>query len=294
MDKILDGKSVAQKIIEKLQKNLSDNSKTLNRKPRLEILSVGEDYASEKYTHMKKKLAENIGIECNIEKFPISIEEEKILLKIEEFNENKSIDGIMVQLPMPQNFNMNKILNTIDPEKDVDGLTSQNLGKIFTQDPTAFTPATPLGILKIFEEYDISLKGKRVVICGRSLIMGIPLFAKLLQQDASVSVVHSKTENIQEITSSADILISGIGKPNFFTKEFLKENSIAIDVGISQNPKTKELTGDFDYEDVLPKVKQITPVPGGVGATTVPSLMSNVLKAYLKSIKKGKAFKPSP
>ena len=282
MDKILDGKAVAQKITKELKQNLSNSSKTFKRKPRFEIFSIGDDYASQKYTLMKKKLAEEIGFECNIREHPQSVQEQEILKEIKKDNEDENIDGIMVQLPIPQQLNVNKILNTIDPEKDVDGLTSQNLGKIFTQDPTAFTPATPLGILRILKEYNISLQGKKVVICGRSLIMGIPLFAKLLQQDASVSIVHSKTKNIKDITSKADILISGIGKPNFVTKDFLKENAIAIDVGISQDPKTKKLTGDFDYEDVLTKVQQITPVPGGVGATTVPSLMSNVLKAYLK------------
>jgi len=283
MNKILDGKAVAQKIIKDIQKDLSNKPKTLKRKPRLEIFSIGEYYTNEKYTLMKKKLAKEICIECNIKKFPISVKEQEILLEIEKANENKDIDGIIVQLPIPPDFNMNKILNSISPEKDVDGLTSQNLGKIFTQDSTAFTPATPLGILKIFQEYNISLESKNVVICGRSLIMGIPLFAKLLQQDASVTLVHSKTRNIKQITSKADILISGIGKANFFTKEFLKENAIVIDVGISENPKTKKLTGDFDYENVFSKVKQITPVPGGVGATTVPSLMSNLLKAYFKN-----------
>lgn len=280
MEKILDGKKISQKLKKEVQEEIQKNISKKKRSPQLEILLVGKEYASEKYINMKKKLSEELGIQCNVTRFTKEIDEKSIIKDILDKNQNKNVDGIMVQLPLPKHLNTTRILEHISPQKDVDGLTSNNLGKLFTNNSNAFLPATPLGIIRILKEYKINLKGKHVVILGRSLIVGIPLVSELLKLNASVTIMHSKSKNIKKISSQADILISAIGKANIINSKYIKKNSILIDVGISQDPESKKICGDFHFSNVIKKSKYITPVPGGVGATTVPSLMKNVVKAW--------------
>ncbi len=275
MEKIIDGKQVAKEII----KDIQMERKLIKITPRIDIFLIGEDYASIKYVQMKEKLAKELNISCKINKYTKNVTEKKLIEDIKEKNNDDNIHGIIVQLPIPKNLNKEKILNTIEPKKDIDGLTSTNLGNLFTKKEPFFIPATPLGILKMFEKYKIELEGKNIVIIGKSLIVGIPLLGELLKKNASVTILSKKTKNIEKITSKADILITAVGKTKIIKSKHIKKNSIVIDVGISKDPKTKKISGDVDYENVRKKVKYITPVPGGVGATTVPSLIFNLLQS---------------
>lgn len=283
MDKVLNGKTIAEEIFNDLTKEVSSLIGEKKRSPRLEIFLVGDDYASIKYVEMKKKAAERIGIVCNLNKYDEGTDQPEIYNAISGMNKDINVDGIMVQLPLPKNYDKQFILNNISPKKDVDGLTALNLGELFMNNPASFISATPLGILKLLSRYNISVKGKNVVIIGKSLIVGIPLSAALLNLDASVTVLHENSKEIEKISSQADILVSATGQPLLITEKFVKEGAVVIDVGIAKHPETGKLVGDVDFDRVFSKVSYITPVPGGVGPMTVACLMSNVIKSWRSS-----------
>lgn len=277
---ILDGKAVAsqmqQKIIEQIQQLKIEGS----RLPRLDVIIVGNDYGSIKYVEMKQKKALELGIIANVhhlEEFTTTDEIERLILSL---NEDRTVDGIMVQLPLPQNIDTNRVLESIEPSKDVDGLTPTNLGKLFQKDLSGIAPATPVGIMELLDYYNIDVYAKNVVILGSSNIIGVPLCAMMLEKKATVTLCNELTENISEISKNADILVSATGKAKLVNKDFVKKGCVIIDVGSNKDPQTGKLVGDVDMEDVKDIPEYITPVPGGVGPMTIISLMLNLMKCY--------------
>ncbi len=276
---ILDGKQTALKISERIKEEVQKCSRT----PRLDILLVGSDFGSQKYVEMKSKKAQELGIQCNVHNFEDGVTENELISLIKELNEDINVDGVMVQLPLPGDINASNILEKISPSKDVDGLTSINLGKLFKNDPSAIAPATAKGVLELLKEYDIKIDGKDAVVIGRSDIVGLPTSALLQNENATVTVCHSHTEYLKEICKRADILVVGIGKPEYIDKEYVKEGAVVIDVGTNKNEEGK-LVGDVNFESVKDIVGYITPVPGGVGPMTIVCLLSNLVDAYKKNV----------
>lgn len=277
---ILDGKEVAKKVKEKVKEEI----KKYDGCPELAVIQVGDNAASKIYVNSKIKQCEEVGIKSKSYIFPESTNEIEILQKIDELNKDKKVSGILVQLPLPNHINTPKVIEEIALEKDVDGFKPENLGKVVLGDESAFISCTPAGIIKLLEEYKISLEGKDVVIVGRSNIVGKPMMALLVNEGATVTVCNSKTKNIEEKTKKADILIVAVGKAGLITSEMVKEGAIIIDVGINRDENNK-ICGDVDFKSVSKKAQYITPVPGGVGPMTIAMLLSNTLKAF-KNIKK--------
>ncbi len=276
MDKDILGKAVSQKV----KDNIAKYTATLTVKPGLAVIQIGEDAASDIYINQKRKAAKEVGITFKHFKFTEDDNEETIIDKINELNNNEYVFGIIVQLPIPRKFNKNRIINTISPDKDVDGLTAVNLGKLVTKDD-GFVSCTPAGIMYLLNEYDIDVSKKHVVIIGRSELVGKPLMNLMLNNDATVTICHSKTVNMDTITKTADILIVATGKPKLIKANIIKDSAIIIDVGI--NRVNGKIIGDVDYDDVYEKVSYITPVPGGVGPMTVSMLLNNVMISHKKA-----------
>lgn len=274
MATILDGKKLSAKILEDLTVKISN----MTVKPHLVVVLVGDDPASELYVGLKKKAAEKIGIKSTVLKYPQDTDEQFLLDKIQELNNDSSVNAILVQLPLPRHINSTNIIQAIEPKKDADGITPENIGRIsLNVEPYAY-PCTPKGILRLIDEYNINIEGKHVVIVGRSNIVGKPLAQMMLNKNATVTICHSRTKKLSDITKTADILISAVGKPNLILNNMIKNNSVVIDVGTSKvNGKS---VGDVDYVNVVDLVSFITPVPGGIGPMTIASLMEN---AYLLS-----------
>ena len=267
---IIDGKKVASEVKEELLNKIN----SLNKKLKLVVIQVGNNEASTVYVNAKKKLALSMNIDFSLLHYE-SISENELINKIEELNKDDSVTGILVQLPLP-NLDQNKIIEKIDPKKDVDGLTSYNLNeRINGKD--AIIPCTTLGILKLFDYYNISLEGKRVVIIGRSRLVGLPTYLELLNRNATVTVCHSKTINLKDIVKENDIIISATGKKHLIGKDMVKDGTIIIDVGITREDK---LYGDVNFDEVVDKCSYITPVPGGVGPMTTIMLINNILKCH--------------
>lgn len=278
--KILDGKRTSQKILNEISSKVERIALDEKRVPRLDLILVGNDFASVKYVQIKEQKARELGIECQTHHLEQDSTTEEVVNLVKTLNAFDEVDGFMVQLPLPEHIDTNIVLESIEPRKDVDGLTSVNLGRLFQNDPKAIPPATPLGIMKLLDEYEIDVFGKRVVILGASNIVGVPLGAILLRRDATVTICNSKTANIQEVARTADILISATGIPLFVKSGFLKEGVVVIDVGSNKHPETGKLVGDVDWEDIQGIPSYITPVPGGVGPMTVASLMLNLMNCY--------------
>lgn len=272
---LLDGKLISQQILEKIKSEID----LLPQKPVLDIILVGSNPASLKYCQMKEETAKSIGITGNIHQLPGTITTEELIMFINDLNSNSLVTAFMVQLPLPPQIDKNLILNSIDPNKDADGLNAYNLGKLFQNDPSAIAPATAQGIITLLKAYNIDLIGKHVVIINNSPIVGLPLAAIFNSEKSTVIICHEYTQNLADTTSTADILITAIGKSKFITPEFIKENSIIIDVGFSIGDDNK-VSGDIDFDLVSPKCYYITPVPGGVGPMTIASLLNNTLKIH--------------
>lgn len=287
---ILDGKLASRAIKEDLKSKISV-LKSLNKKlPHLAALLVGSDPASETYVASKVKSCHEIGVVSSLFRFEDTISELELVESIKELNERTDIDGILVQLPLPKHVSEEKIINTISPQKDVDGFHPVNVGNMVLGFPS-FISATPLGILLLLQHYKIETSGKRVVVIGRSSIVGTPISILLSRNadygNATVTLCHSRTKNLCSISTEADIIIAAIGKPKFVTEEMVKENAVVIDVGINRvKDETKKsgyaLTGDVDFEKVAPKSGYITPVPGGVGLMTIAALLTNTYDACVK------------
>lgn len=280
MAQILDGKLVAENIKAKLKEQVK-KLKGKNITPGLAVILASDDKASRIYVNNKKKVCKGIGIKSFVYEFENTVKQDEIITLIKKLNKEKNIHGILVQLPLPEHINSAKVLQAIDKNKDVDGFTNYNMGNLIKGE-NCFVPCTPAGILELLKSYDINLQGKHCVIIGRSNIVGKPLAMLLLNNNATVTVCHSKTQNLAKITCQADVLISAVGKSKFITKEMVKQGAIVIDVGISRD-KNNKITGDVDFEDVKNKVAFISPVPGGVGPMTVAMLMQNTIKAALNN-----------
>lgn len=273
---IIDGKNLAKKIREKLKIECHDLKKN-GIIPKLAVILVGNDKASKIYVKNKNKACEEVGIEYEEYLLDENIKEEDLLELINNLNENDKIHGILLQSPIPNGLDSNKAFEQILYKKDVDGFNPINVGKLCLGQNT-FVSCTPYGIMKMFEEYNIDLEGKNVVIIGRSNIVGKPLIQCLLNKNATVTCCHSKTKNLQNFTKNADVLIAAVGKSKFVTAEMVKDGCIVIDVGINRNEEGK-VSGDVDFENIKDKASFITPVPGGVGPMTITMLMNNVIKA---------------
>ena len=276
MSTILDGKITSKKIKEYLKKEV-DILKEKGINPKLAVILVGEDKASKVYVKNKSKSCEQVGVEFEEYLFEETITQEELINKIEELNNDKTVTGILLQSPIPRHLNEQEAFNAISPEKDVDGFNAINVGNL-SLGKECFVSCTPYGIIKMLEEYKIDLEGKHAVIIGRSNIVGKPMAQCLLEKNATVTICHSKTKNLQNITKQADVLIVAMGKPKFITEEYVKEGAIVIDVGINRLDDGK-ICGDVDFESVEPITNYITPVPGGVGPMTIAMLMNNVVKA---------------
>ena len=274
MTVILDGKSLANKIIEELK----NKTQSLTVKPRLAVLLVGDNPASQIYVRNKQKKADYIGFESIVIPLPKEATEDNILEHIYILNEDTNINAILVQLPLQEGSNQKRIIEAIDPIKDVDGFTSYNFGRLALGYKPYVYPCTPKGIIRLLQEYNIELTGKNILVIGRSNIVGKPVSLMLQQKNATVTMANSYTVNLKEIAKQADIIISAIGKPKFITKDYIKDDAIVIDVGI--NRTENGLCGDVNFENVMKKTSFITPVPGGIGPMTIAMLMENTLELY--------------
>jgi len=279
---IMDGRECAKKIEASLKESIGQLK---GRKPALAFILVGKNPASIAFIRMKKKKCAEVGILSVDFELPETTSEEDLIEKIERLNGNPEVDGILVQLPLPSHIKVERILETIDPKKDVDGFHPLNMGRLLLGEKGGFFPCTPFGITVLLKEMGIEVAGKHVVILGRSNIVGKPLAALLVQKEpganATVTVAHSATQNLQELCLSADILIAAIGQPHFVKGSMVKEGAVVVDVGI--NRVEGKIVGDVDFEAVAPKCSHITPVPGGVGPMTIAMLLSNTLLSYQRT-----------
>ncbi len=290
---IIDGKKVAQEIRNELKEKVAGLKSAYGKVPGLVTIIVGENPASKVYVRMKHKACEEVGMNPKIEALPATTSEDELVSLIKKYNNDENFHGILVQLPLPEQIDEDKIIETISPEKDVDGFHPVNVGKLLIGQDT-FEPCTPAGVVELLKRYNIETKGKHVVVVGRSNIVGKPVAAMLLQKkegaNAIVTVCHSAANNLSDYTKSADILIAAIGRPRFITGEMVKEGVVVIDVGINRvdAPETKKgykLVGDVDFDDVSQKASFITPVPGGVGPMTIAMLLNNTYKSFLRKQK---------
>lgn len=277
---IIDGKELAKKIRNNLKIDC-EKLKENNIIPKLAVILVGNDKASKVYVKNKNKACEDVGIEFEEYILDETISQKELVDLIEKLNQDKTIHGILLQSPIPRELDINEAFRTISPEKDVDGFNPISVGKL-TLGQDTFVSCTPYGIMKMFEEYNIDLEGKKVTILGRSNIVGKPLIQCCLSKNATVTVCHSKTKDLKEHTLNSDVIIAAIGKANFLTADMVKEGTVVIDVGINRLDDGK-IVGDVDFENVLAKASHITPVPGGVGPMTIAMLMNNVIKAANKN-----------
>ena len=280
---ILDGKNVSARVKEKV-KFEALNLKNQGIEPALAVILVGEDKASQTYVAAKEKACNLCEIKSVMHRLSESTTQSELIALIDVLNLDDGIDGILVQLPLPKHIDTNKILETISPEKDVDGFAAINVGKL-ASGLDGFVPCTPLGIMEIFKAYDINLEGKNAVVIGRSNIVGKPMANLLLNANATVTVTHSKTQNLKEICADADILVAAIGRADFVTADMVKDGAVVIDVGINRMDDGK-LKGDVKFDEVAPKCSFITPVPGGVGPMTIAMLLSNTIKSAKNRAKK--------
>lgn len=273
---ILDGKMLRDKIFESLKAKLDK----MQQKPTLAVILVGENPASQIYVRNKKKTAEKLGINSLSIEYPSDISEKELLNKIKELNSDEKVTAILVQLPLPAHINKNRIIDAILPQKDVDGLTPYNLGKLFSGEEPYVYPCTPKGILLLLDEYNIKLEGKNIVVVGRSNLVGKPVAQMLLKRNATVTMCHSHTKNLSAITKTADIIVSAVGK-KVIGEKMLKSDCVVIDVGIFRDENGK-ISGDVDFENVSKTAAYISPVPGGVGPMTIASLMLNTMELARK------------
>lgn len=276
MYQVIDGKKISQEIKDELKEKAAAMAKE-GKKVALAVIQVGNDPASSVYVRNKKKACEYIGIESLSYELPEETTEEELVALIEKLNADAGVNGILVQLPLPEQINEEKIIQTISPDKDVDGFHMQNVGALCTGGK-GYVSCTPLGIITLLKRSGIAIAGKRCVVMGRSNIVGKPMAMLLLRENGTVTICHSKTQDMKEITRQADILVVAIGKPKFVDETYVKEGAVVIDVGIHRNAENK-LCGDVDFDKVAPHTSAITPVPGGVGPMTIAMLMNNCVSS---------------
>lgn len=275
MAQLIDGKLISTQIKDELKVEVA-KLKEKGIIPCLAVIQVGNDPASSVYVNNKKKACAYIGIESLAYELEEKVTQEELLQLIEELNQNEKVNGILVQLPLPVHIDEQAVIQAISPEKDVDGFHPETVGNMCIGSK-GFLPCTPAGVIQLLKRSNIEIEGKECVVVGRSNIVGKPMAILLLRENGTVTITHSRTKDLKEVTKRADILVAAIGKPKFITKEYIKEGAVVIDVGIHRNENNK-LCGDVDFEDVVDKVSAITPVPGGVGPMTIAMLMNNCVE----------------
>lgn len=274
---ILDGKELSKKIKTQLKLEVETLKNKTGKPPKLAVVLVGDDPASAIYVKNKKNACKFVGITSEVKVLDKSTTQTELESVLSTLNSDKTVNGILLQLPLPNGLNERQALNCINPQKDVDGLTTVNMGKLLTNEQ-GLTPCTPTGIMELFNEYNINLDGKHVVIINRSLLVGKPLEQMLLHKNATVTICHSHTKNIESLTKNADIIVTAVGKKNFLTKSMVKKNATIIDVAIVRDENG--ICGDADFKMLVKKAEFITPVPGGVGPLTIAMLLKNTIKAF--------------
>ncbi|MGN0929141.1 MAG: bifunctional methylenetetrahydrofolate dehydrogenase/methenyltetrahydrofolate cyclohydrolase FolD [Alphaproteobacteria bacterium] len=280
--KLLDGKKTSLKYMESFKSLIEKVKLKYKKVPLLTVVLVGENPASLIYVKNKRKRCAEIGIKSEVIHLSKDVSQKELLKIISKLNKNKKVNGILVQLPLPSHIDESSVINAVSPEKDVDGFNVVNKGKLAVGDVTGFIPCTPFGILKLLKHYKVKIEGKNVVILGRSLIVGKPMAELMLQNNATVTICHSRTKNLKEIAKNADIIISAMGvKAGMINASYVKEGCVVVDVAMIRNFETNKLAGDVDFKSVSKVASYITPVPGGVGPMTIAMLMGNTIKAFL-------------
>lgn len=282
---VISGKEIAAEIKSQIAADVEKYSKEYGRKPNLVVVIVGDDPGSVSYVTGKTKAANEVGIDNQTICLKENTTEEELLNLIRNLNDDKGVDGILIQLPLPKGIDEDKVILTLSADKDVDGFHPLNVAALWQKRP-CLLPCTPKGIIELMKRKGIEMSGKRAVVIGRSNIVGLPVAKLLTDENATVTVCHSRTKNLAEICSQADILVPALGKPKFVKENMVKEGAVVIDVGVNRDPDTGKLCGDVDFEAVAPKTSFITKVPGGVGPMTIACLMQNTLECYLNNMKK--------
>lgn len=282
---VISGKEIAAEIKSQIAADVEKYSKEYGRKPNLVVVIVGDDPGSVSYVTGKTKAANEVGIDNQTICLKEDTTEEELLTLIRNLNDDKGVDGILIQLPLPKGIDEDKVILTLSADKDVDGFHPLNVAALWQKRP-CLLPCTPKGIIELMKRKGIEMSGKRAVVIGRSNIVGLPVAKLLTDENATVTVCHSRTKNLAEICSQADILVPALGKPKFVKENMVKEGAVVIDVGVNRDPNTGKLCGDVDFEAVAPKTSFITKVPGGVGPMTIACLMQNTLECYLNNMKK--------
>ena len=282
---VISGKEIAAEIKSQIAADVEKYAKQYGRKPNLVVVIVGEDPGSVSYVTGKTKAANEVGIDNQTICLKENTTEEELLALICKLNEDNTVDGILIQLPLPKGIDEDKVILTLSAEKDVDGFHPLNVAALWQKRP-CLLPCTPKGIIELMKRKGIEISGKRAVVIGRSNIVGLPVAKLLTDENATVTVCHSRTKNLAEVCSQADILVPALGKPKFVKENMVKEGAVVIDVGVNRDPDTGKLCGDVDFDAVAPKTSYITKVPGGVGPMTIACLMQNTLECYLNNIKK--------
>ena len=280
--KILDGKALAKSMKEEIAERVERLVAEGKRRPGLTVLIVGDDPGSRSYIAGKAKDTAEVGFAGNTVQYDADISEEDLLAEVERFNRDPATDGILVQLPLPKHINSDRILQAIVPEKDVDGFHPRNVASLWLKEPCT-VPCTPKGVMHVLKDNGFEIAGKRAVVVGRSNIVGLPVAKLLLDENATVTIAHSRTPDLGAITREADILVVAVGRPNLVKGDMIKPGAVVIDVGVNRNPETGKLCGDVDFESAKDVAGAITPVPGGVGPLTRACLLENTFESYMRS-----------
>lgn len=280
---IISGKELSAKLKAEMAAQVSSFPEKYGRVPHLVVILVGDDPASVSYVTGKAKASQVVGIENTTIRRPSDISEEELLGLIRELNADDTVDGILVQLPLPEHISEARVIETISKDKDVDGFHPLNVAALWQKQPCTL-PCTPKGIIKILKAAGVEIKGKRAVVIGRSNIVGLPVAKLLLDENATVTIAHSRTADLPSVTREADILVVAIGRPRFVTADMVKQGAAVIDVGVNRDPETGKLCGDVDFAAIEPKASVITPVPGGVGPMTICCLMENTIECFLNKM----------
>lgn len=279
---IISGKDLASQIKKEIREQVPAVIEKYGRAPHLAVILVGEDPASQSYVKSKSSDAEQVGFKSTTITLAETTTETELLKIIHELNEDKTVDGILVQLPLPSHIDENRVIEAIDVEKDVDGFHPMNVAALWQKRPCIY-PCTPLGVIKMLESTGVEISGKRAVVIGRSNIVGLPMAKMLLDRNATVTIAHSRTRHLAEVTKEADILVAAVGRLRFVTADMVKPGAVVIDVGVNRDPETGKLAGDVDFEAVEKIASIITPVPGGVGPMTRAMLMDNTLQCFINN-----------
>lgn len=285
---IFDGKKLAEEIKQSLRNRIETYTELYHRRPCLNVMLVGDDYGSQRYVSNCEKQTALVGMDCRVVRLPQESTEDEVLTQLNILNHDNNVDGILIQMPLPKHINTEHVVEAILPDKDVDGVTNTNVANLWKQKTADYSrfcvPCTPRSAMRILEAAEISLSGKKTVVVGRSNIVGLPVAKLLMNENATVTVAHSRTQNLPDLLRSADIIVAALGKAKFITADMVSKGSVIVDVGINADSETGKMCGDVDFANVADKCSMITPVPGGVGPLTICSLIENTLDCYLRHV----------